>query len=488
MIISYLKDEDNGVNNKYLILTAMYRYGMLSMEDKPSFDQIKDLLTTINPHTTFPGSKLIVKKALRDNFGITKLEEIKPVLDELIHYALADGVVYSALIDIYLHAPEQFASMSREKAAVYFSADEKLKRYFKPFAPLWKKFQLTEDPSASQKKIKTSILEFFQKDNDGERQNLSGLFKKNKCWLSLTKGRSMAGFNLSRIISILSDATMVGFLPEKEAEELLNHYGTVTEALFDNWQTFLSSAVFGKQLMSAVSGNFILDSTSYVESCYKLAAHKGKLLELSGLWRGSDMTSFCSCISEEYGVSLEGSEAHTGESEPRFAFSQSKILPVLRKYGVSYLLDQEMCELAYTVPVSDTSSGNFYDMEALAKKKKFRHGPDEIPFMAHSRLLVTDRFIRLFEKKLFGSKLHVLPWTQKLQFSYELTKLDLIAFKVNDMTMFHLPRNYKKAGISKKEDVYLDKDKVLEYYSEDIKNAISAFSELNRMLGNKAYS
>lgn len=201
-----MKDEDNGVNNKYLILTAMYRYGMLSIEDKPSFDQIKDLLTTINPHTTFPGSKLIVKKALRDNFGITNQEEIKPVLDELIHYALADGVVYSALIDIYLHAPEQFASMSREKAAVYFSADEKLKKYIKPFAPLWKKFQLTENPSASLKKIKTSILEFFQKDNDGERQTLSGLFKKNKCWLSLTKGRSVAGFNLSRIISILSMA------------------------------------------------------------------------------------------------------------------------------------------------------------------------------------------------------------------------------------------------------------------------------------------
>lgn len=476
------------MNNKYLILTAMYRYGILHMEDKPSLDQIKDLLTTINPHTTFPGSKLIVKKALSDNFGITKQEEIAPVLAELIRYALADGVIYSALIDIYLHAPEQFASISREKAAVYFSADEKLKGYIKPFAPMWEQFTLTEDPNENKEKIKTSILEFFHQENDGERQSLSKLFKKNQCWLSLTKGRSMAGFNLSRIISILSDAAMVGFLTEKEAEDLLNHYGTVIEALFDNWQTFLSSAVFGKQLMSAVSGSFILDSTSYVESCYKLAAHKGKLLEISGLWPESDMTSFCRCISEEYGVGLDESESYTGESEPRFAFSQSKILPVLRKYGVSYLLDQEVCELSYTVPVSDTNSGYFYDMEALANKKKFQHGPEEIPFIAHSRLLVTDRFIRLFEKKLFGSKLHVLPWTQTLQFSYDLTKLDAIAFKVNGMTMFNMPRNYKKAGISKKDDVFLEKDKVLEYYSEDIKNAISAFTELNRVLGNKAYT
>jgi hypothetical protein len=488
MIISYLKDEDNGVNNKYLILTAMYRYEILPKEDKPSLDQIKDLLTTINPHTMFPGSKLIVKKSLRDNFGITKQQEIAPVLDELIHYAIADGIIYSALIDLYLHAPEQFASMSREKAAVYICSGKKMKGYIKPFAPLWEQFQLAKDPGDRKDKIKTSILEFFQRENDGERQILFGLFKKNKCWLSLTKGRSIAGFNLSRIISILSDATMVGFLPEKEAEELLNHYGTVMEALFDDWQTFLSSAVFGKQLMSAVSGNFILDSTSYVESCYKLAAHQGKLLEISGLWPESDMTEFCRCISEGYGFGLDESESNTGESEPRYAFSHSKVLPVLRKYGVSYLLDQEVCELSYTVPVSDISSGSFYDMEALAKKKKFQHGPDEIPFIAHSRLLVTDRFIRLFEKKLFGSKLHVLPWTQKLQFSYDLTKLDLIAFKVNGMTMFHMPRNYKKAGISKKDDGYLDKDKVIEYYSEDIKNAISAFSELNRVLGNKAYS
>lgn len=474
------------MNNKYLIFTAMYRYEILHMEDKPSIDHIKDILTTDNPHTVFPGSKLIVKKALKDNYGITNTQEIEPVLHELLHYAVADGIIYSALIDIYLHAPEQFAAMSREKAAVYFSADERIKGYIAPFAPMWEKFHLMEDINNKQEKIRSSILEFFRRENDGERESLSILFKKNKCWLSLTGGRSMAGFNLSRIISIVSDASMIGFLAEKETEELLNHYGSVTEALFDNWQTFLSSAVFGKQLMSAVSGTFILDSSGYVENCYKLAAHKGKLLEVSGLWTGSDMGEFCRCISKEYGVGLHESESHTGVSDPRFAFSQSRVLPVFHKYGVGYLLDQEICELSYRVPVSDTSSEWFLDMEALVKKKKFNHGPDEIAFMANSRLLITDRYIRLIEKKLFGSKLHVLPWTQKLHFSYDFTKLDLIAFKVNGMTMFHLPRNYKKAGISKKDDVYLDKEKIMFYYSEDIKNAIQAFSELNHILGNKA--
>ena len=471
------------MNNKYLILAAMYRYGILPMEDKPSMDQIKDILTTVNPHTAFPYSKLIVKKALNDNYGITKPQEVEPVLKELLQYAVTDGIIYSALIEIYLHAPEQFASMSREKAAVYFSAGERIKRYIKPFAPVWEQFHLMERFSDSKEKLRSSILEFFRRENDGERENLSMLFKKNKCWLSLTGGRSMAGFNLSRIISIVSDASMIGFLTEKETEALLNQYGKVTEALFGSWQTYFSSAVFGKQLMSAVSGTFILDSSGYVENCYKLAAHKGKLLEVSGLWPGSDMTEFCRCISEGYGFGLHESESHTGISEPRFAFSRSRVFPIFHKYGVGFLLDQEICEPSYRVPVSDTNSGWFSDMEALVKKKKFKHCPDEIPFMANSRLLMTDRYIRLLEKKLFGSRLHVIPWSQKLHFSYEFTKHDLIAFKVNDMTMFHLPRNYKKAGISKKDDGKLHKDKVISYYLEDIKNAVLAFSELNQILG-----
>lgn len=305
------------------------------------------------------------------------------------------------------------------QAEEYLHGEEKLREYITPFSPVWEQFQLAEDFNPLLEDIKITILDYFQPENDDERKELSQLFEKNKSWISLTRGRSMAGFHLSRVICIIAGANMCGYLEESKTEELLNYYGSFTEALFDNWETFLASAVFGKQLMSANSGTFILDSSDYVESCYKLAAHEGKLLEVSGLWADSDMTE----------------------------------------------------------------SGPYYDMEALLKKKRFEQSPDEIAFIAHSKLLVTDQSIRVMEKKLFGSKIHTFPWTQKLQFSYDFTKLDLIAFKVNGITMFHMPRNYKKAGISKKDDVFLDKDQVLKHYSEDINNALLAFSELNQVLG-----
>ncbi|WP_394523437.1 DUF1266 domain-containing protein [Lacrimispora sp. JR3] len=473
------------MNNKYIILTAMYRYGILYMEDKPSLEQIRDVLTTTNPHTVIPGSKMLVKKALNDNYGIKNLQDAENVIDGLMEYVFTDGIVYSGLIDLFLNAPGDFASMSYEQAEEYLRKEEKLREYITPFSPVQEQFHLTEDLNDCLEDIKISILYFFQPENAGERKSLSQLFEKNRSWLALTKGRSMAGFHLSRLISIIADATMCGYLEDSKAEELLNHYGAFAEALFDNWETFLSSALFGKLLMSSNSGTFILDSSDYVKSCYKLAAHEGRLLEVSGLWTGSDTTELCRCLGETYGVSLEKGESKAFGSDPRYAFVQATILPVFEKYGVEYLLDQEMCELSYTVPVSDTESGPYYDMEALIKKKRFEQSSGEIPFIAHSKLLVTDQSIRIIEKKLFGSKLHTFSWTQKLQFSYDFTKLDLIAFKVNGITMFHMPRNYKKAGISKKDDVFLDKEQVLKHYSEDIRNALLAFSELNQVLGEK---
>ncbi len=471
------------MNNKYIILTAMYRYGILHMEDKPSLEQIRDILTTTNPHTVIPGSKMIIKKALNDNYGIENQQDVDIVVGGLIEYVWVDGIVYSGLIDLFLNASWNFASMSYEQAEDYLYGEDKMREYIKPFSPVWEQFHMTEDLNNLLDDIKLTILDFFNPENEKERVDLSKLFEKNRSWISLTGGLSMAGLNLSRVISIISDACMCGYLTEQETEELLNHYGSFTEALFDNWQTFLSSAVFGKQILVADGGTFILRSSDYVKSIYKLAAHEGRLLEVSGLWEGSDMTEFCRYISEGYGVSLDEKESQLGGPDPRFVFAQSRILPVLEKYGVEYLLDQEICELAYTVPVSNTETAPYYEMDSLIKKKRFEMRPDEIPFIAHSKLLVTDQCIRVIEKKLFGSKLHSFPWTQILQFSYDFTKLDLIAFKVNGLTMFHMPRNYKKAGISKKADVFLDKDEVLKHYSEDIQNALLAFYELNQVLG-----
>lgn len=473
------------MNNKYIILTAMYRYGILFMEDKPSPEQIRDVLTTTNPHTVIPGSKMIVKKALKDNYGINNREDMLLVVDGFMEYAWAEGIVYSALIDLFLNAPGEFRSMPPEQAGEYLSAGDRLLQYTAPFSSALEQFHLKDDFENLLQDIKITILDMFQEENQKERDNLALLFEKNLSWLSLTEGRSVAGFHLSRAISILADSQACGYLTDLEAEELLNRYGTFTETVFDNWQSFLASAVLGKQVMSSDGGAFVLDSSDYLNSCYKLAAHEGRLLEVSGLWQGSDTAEFCREIGKSYNLTLNAAESEVGEADPIFSFVQSRVLPVFQKYGVEYLLEEEFCELSYTVPVADQNSESYYDMEAIVKKKWFQKDPDEIPFIGHSKLLITSHGIRIIEKKLFSSRLHVFPWTQTLQFSYDFSKLDAILFKVNGMTMFSMPRNFKKAGISKKEDVFLEKEQIKNYYSEDIHNAILAFTELNQVLGNR---
>jgi hypothetical protein len=470
------------MNHKHIVLTAMYRYGILFMSEQPSMEQIKDKLTTTNPHTVIPGSKMLVKKALSDNFGVNNRQDMEQVVSELTHSIWSDGPIYHALIDIFLNDPEAFASLTPEQVEVYLSDDNRISGYMMPFSPAWEQFQLIEDMHQHLDFFKSSVLDFFTSGSFGGLEYLNELFQKNKSWLAYTNGLSMTGFHLSRAVSIIADSHVCGYLTDEETAPLLDFYGSLTEALFRDWESFLSSAILGKQLMSAASGAFIMDSADYVHSCYKLAAHPGRLLEVSGLWVGSDCTALCGQLSKLYGLSLDDAETQVGESDPLLAFVQSTVLPVFRKYGVEYLFDYEMCELEYTVPVADQDSPSFSFMGDFLKRTKHKYDADEIPFMINSKLLITNKNIRFFEKKLLRKKLHTFSWADKLAFTYELTGLDLIAFKVNGITIFKMPRNFKKAGISRTADTFLEKNDVLKHYSEDIQNALRAFSELNDVL------
>lgn len=473
------------MNNKYNILTAMYRYGLLFMEDQPSIQQIENTLTTTNPHTMIPGSKQIVKKALNDNFGISNKQEMEQVASGLLYSVLEDGIFYNALLDLFLANPKEFSSVTSEEAEAYFS-DNKIKALSTPYTPMWEKYHIIEDYNAIlDDEMKELIIGFFRGENSSNVKSIAALFEQNQSWLSNTRGLSMTGFHLSRIISIISDSNVSGYITDEETESLLNFYGSITESLFPNWESFLFSAIFGKQLMSAASGTFIIDSADYIQSCYKFAAHPAKLYEVSGLWQGSDMTVFCSQISSIYKVNLDSKETAVGESEPRYAFLRSTVLPVFKKYGVEYLFDMKFCELEYAVPMADTKSLSYGELEHFCDKTKLELDEDEIPFLATSKTLITNKQIRIVEKKLFKKVLHTFSWKDKLDFSHTFSALDLIIIQVNGKPMFNMPRNYEKAGISKSDDVYLEKDKIIQYYSEDIKNALLAFAELNQVLGSK---
>ncbi|WP_085833139.1 DUF1266 domain-containing protein [Clostridium merdae] len=473
------------MNNKYNILTAMYRYGLLFMEDQPSIQQIENTLTTTNPHTMIPGSKLIVKKALSDNFGVSNKQEMEQVVSGLLYSVLEDGIFYHALLDLFYANPKEFSSVTKELAEDYFS-DDKMKVISAPYTPLWEKYHIIEGYNSNiDDEMKELIIGFFQDENSSNVKSIAALFEQNQSWLSKTKGLSMTGFHLSRIISIISDSNVSGYITDEETASLLNFYGSITESLFPNWEAFLFSAIFGKQLMSAASGTFIIDSADYIQSCYKFAAHPAKLYEVAGLWQGSDMTEFCSKISSTYKVNLDSKETAVGESEPRYAFLHSTVLPVFQKYGVAYLFDMKFCELEYAVPMADTNSLSYGELDHFCNKTKLELEDDEIPFLATAKTLITNKRIRILEKKLFKKELHTFSWKEKLTFTQSFSKLDLIILQVNGKAMFHMPRNYEKAGISKSDDVYLEKDKIIQFYSEDIKNALLALAELNQVLASQ---
>lgn len=470
------------MNNKYNIITAMYRTNLLFMEDQPSIQQIEHTLTTTNPHTMIPGSKQIVKKALKDNYGVTNKQEMEQVVSGLLRSVLEDGIFYNALLDLFYTNPGEFTNVTSEKARTYFS-DDKIKSFSAPYKPLWETYHVIDDFDSQSNEMREMLAGFFQSKNSSIMNAVAALFDKNKSWLVRTRGLSMTGFQLSRIVSIVSDSNVCEYITDEETESLLNFYGSITETLFPNWESFLFSAIFGKQLMSAASGTFIIDSADYIMGCYKFAAHPAKLYEISGLWPGSDLSEFCSQISNIYEVKLDPKETSIGESEPRYAFLRSTVLPIFQKYGVEYLFDMKFCELEYAVPMADVNSLAYGELDHHCNKTKLELDKDEIPFLASSKTLITNKRIRIVEKKLFKKTLHTFSWKDKLNFSQTFSSLDLIVIQVNGKEMLHMPRNYEKAGISKEDNVYLERDKIVQYYNEDIKNALLAFAELNQVLG-----
>lgn len=470
------------MNNNYITLTAMYRYGILYMADKPTPEQIKHTLTTTNPHTVIPGSKMIVKKALNDNYGIKDRTDMERVITELMNGVWLDSIVYTALIDLFLNNSDSFLSVTRGEAEVFLSSENRLQKYQEQFVKAWQIYGLEVDQIKLTENLKEEILSYFIVENNNSLEYIENVFQRNQTWLMHTNGLSMSAFQLSRVISIITDSCICNYISEDETEKMLNHYGAITEFLFRSWETFLFSAILGKQLMSA-SGTFILDSADYIQSCYKLAAHPANILELAGLQLDCEMTRFCACLKKEYDLSLDKEESEVGESDPLVSFVQATVLPIFEKYGVEYLFDQSLCSLSYTVPTADTTSGNNIMMEYEMKKPKFEYGADEIPFMVNGKkLLVTNKKIYLMEKKLFSKKIHIFNWTDQLKFSYKFSGLDLVLFMVNDTVLFTFPRNYQKLGISMMADSQFDKKEVMKHYGEDIENALLAFAELKQVL------
>lgn len=145
--------------------------------------------------------------------------------------------------------------------------------------------------------VQENILPYFMPENKEKLGELLAMLQVSHALLPLTEGLSATAFHLSRIISIVTDCVACGYIPEEQANSLLDQYGTLATTLFTNWQAFLASAILGKQWMSWAHGQFIVDAKDYTNACLELAAHPMKPLELSGLWVGSNTQALLNCFS-----------------------------------------------------------------------------------------------------------------------------------------------------------------------------------------------
>ncbi|WP_438496835.1 DUF1266 domain-containing protein [Paenibacillus sp. IHBB 3054] len=113
-------------------------------------------------------------------------------------------------------------------------------------------------------KLIVATADYFEEDSASLLQEIASLFHHNKDWLAYTKGLSWSAFNYSRAISIIAGAAVSDIITEQEASELCDYYGSAAESMFGDWQTFLFSAILGKQLLTPNEDRFILGANDYI--------------------------------------------------------------------------------------------------------------------------------------------------------------------------------------------------------------------------------
>lgn len=467
------------MQNNYVILTAMYHYAPSFFEGSPSKEKLRDKLLSFNPHK-IPGAKLMVKKALDSNYGITNREQLDQTIHELMLCNWWDGPIYAILIDLFLAQPEAFSQLTPRHVEEFLSDFSRLDTYIARFAPVNEIWESPEQKEEYLKELLSSIPLYFSPESAEVLQELETLFRHNQSWLSNTAGVSWAAFNYSRIISIIADAAVCGYVSEEEASEMCNHYGSMAVHLFRDWQTFLFSAILGKQLLTPKEDRFILGANDYIEGCYQLAASPLRPLEISGIWPNSDLSLLVATYAGEFSADPR-QNTKTSRAIDKY---EQLFLPLFRKYGVDYFLQEKKGDAVFYYAPNDAemSSGiTYYEMtlERFANELD----ADETPLLVCDKCLLTDKYIRIHIKKLFrkAQKL-VIPWNGPIELQWEVNGLQNIHLRVNGLKTFEIRPNLDRIGMTATQALGLSKKETQEAYGPDLENLNRAIQELKQVL------
>ncbi|WP_148466800.1 DUF1266 domain-containing protein [Paenibacillus senegalimassiliensis] len=474
-IIIYGKDRI--MQNQYVILTAMYRYAPTFFSDHPSPEKLSAKLLSFNPHT-IPGAKALTKKALESNYGITNRSQLEATIDELMLCNVWEGPLYAILIDLFLESPERFSQLRPQDVEQALNEQSKLNTYLSRFSPANQMLNDSEHKQEYTKELVSNVAAYFTEDAKATLEALEALFRHNQAWLHHTDGTSWAAFNYSRAISIIADGAICGYLTEEEAGQWCDKYGSMAERLFRNWQTFLFSAILGKQLMTPAQDRFILGANDYIEGCYKLAVSPLKPLEISGIWPGSNLSALIQAYEGQYS---NDPSVNVKKSGPIDLYERT-VLPIFRKYKVDYfLLEKKGNAVFYYSPTESAQSGDASYFDMYLEDFEGELEPGEIPFLTTEKCLFTNKYIRIHVKKLFRKKQKLaIPWNGAVELKWEPTGLQDIRLNVNGQAALDIRPNLDRIGMTTSQTLGLSKKETQELYAPDLENLNQAIRELKQ--------
>ncbi|MGL4383025.1 MAG: hypothetical protein ACRCTA_04850 [Bacilli bacterium] len=461
------------MQHKYMILSSMYRYTNYFFEENPSLDDMKsEFLDTAR--SKLKVTNLMAKPLLKKWYDIEEEEDVDSVIALQFSDFYDHMIVISNLIKMKLASNDLMVYKDEDVLNEYFKSDQYFASidYAQEILSLLKRNELiNENVVVDEVKIKETLKKMFTFEQ--QIAAYSEFLTTYSSWLTLIENQSISAFNLARVCDIIAFANVGRYYSDAKATRLLDAIGNVTTTLFSDWQTYLISAMMGKDYMIEDHDEVI----TYQLDCLKMATNPLKPLEISGVWTNSDISLLQAYLPK---IDIKGPG---NVYEKTLALGNEVINSLLSKYDLEYLLEENADSRILRVALDDENEDSYLFYQPSIESP-FEVNIDEIPLilrypMVAEKVLMTTKGIQVKKKKfLKKATLTKIAWSQVNEITYKIDKLSQVAIYADDQVIMNVEVNFKAKGYGENEFRGLEDNVLIEKFQDNLNNIVAFFKEV----------
>ncbi|HJD93169.1 DUF1266 domain-containing protein [Bacteroides coprosuis] len=466
--------------NKYTSLCSVYRY-------TSHFEQVVDAKTIQKEFYDTVSLKdkaeeALIRKNLENIYDITDEESAIATIEDYMSNSIWLHPMFSILVDVWrdqLDVLEQDTTQIDDLMLTDEYLIEKVKSYTTDFDENDKEFIVNS--------VKDQLMDLLSCPES--KKLFIQFFNKNEILIQLAGNYPVWGFELARLVEVMTKANDLGYLTDEQLTTYLNKVGECVESKFSSWEQFLASCALGKLYTSQnrdVKSVFVHSQEEYIKNVYGLITSPNRILLDSGLWGNSSFANIKQAlevqfhlkpVKKEYLAEYEANAQLEGQS---IALFNKYLGDPLKEKGVdNYVLENWQLNNVYSAE-NDINDGSTFWKQVYDLKEKFDlfFSKEEIPILILGKQVITNRALYLVKRKFLKRKLETIPLPDvQFDFEVEYTQAYLkVLYK--GMTLTHFQLEASRVGLERDDLFKKNKEEVFQLFEKDIQSLKDVFNSL----------